>query len=306
MRVTTIRATTDIFHKSNSEQQLFPAAALRICDHHLHSSNIIPRVGCHPDDTGTSNNIYEHAWFCVSQAVQCYNAQTRTTPPLLNRVLNGDDECHCDVWVDKDSIGKSSIQFGGAISIGRDVLAVVRRVFVRMADPVGGAEEQELKSAPFSDTEKQAFVSRFGFEALDIGENYESSDAKKIKDLIEVKRPDLQSTRLKTIINGLEASPTPEEASKTRVVVGPQNINFGNHADHAFLAETSFHALSTSANFPGSYLSVQYLAEVYLGDVLESYAYGDNMRDDDAASVILVASRKTTGERKAVLIAEWN
>mmetsp|Transcript_6597 Transcript_6597/g.15038 ORF Transcript_6597/g.15038 Transcript_6597/m.15038 type:complete len:318 (-) Transcript_6597:886-1839(-) len=304
VRTTTIRATSDIYHKSNGQQQLFPAAALRLCDHHLHSSNIIPRIRYHPDNA--PNRIYEHDWFCVSQAVQCYNANTES--PLLHRVLNGTDACHCDVWVDTDSIGKSSVQFGGVVSVGRDVLAVVRRIFVRMAIPVGGTEETGGKSkpAPFSNLERQRFCHDFGFASLNIGENYKTNDGKKIKDLIEVKRPEFRSGRLEAIISGLEAPPTAEEESSfiTRVGVGPQHINFGNHADHAFLAETAFHALNSSSEVPGGYISVQYLAEVFLGDVLESYAYRLQEQDKDIDSVILVASRKTTGERKAVLIAQ--
>jgi len=211
------------------------------------------------------------------------------------------DACYCDVWVDSDSIGKSSIQFGGLVSIGSDILAVVRRVFVRMA--IG-----KQKSAPFSDQERQRFCNNYSFEALNIGENYKASDTKKIQDLVQIKkRPELNSDPLKAIIIELESSSPPkEELFITRTEVGPQHINFGNHADHAFLAETAFHALTISSKNPhnGNYMSIQYLSEVFLGDVLESYPYRQHEEDEDIDSVILVATRETTGERKAVLIVQ--
>ena len=314
VRATTIRATSDILQK----QQISPAAALRICDHHLHSSGIIPQVFSH--NCGTTR-IYEHDWFCVSQAVQCYAhavspTESDSSPSshpstLLQKVVNGANPCYCDVWVDSDSIGKSSIQFGGLISIGQDVLAAVRRVFVRMKTPDTTMEDSSGKprSAPFSDQEKQRFRENFGFDALGIIENYKVSDEKKLRDLVPVKRPELNSVGLKTRINELESlsslSPADGENSfVTRVTVGPQNINFGNHADHAFLAETAFHALTVSTNGPCDYISVQYISEVFWGDVLESYAHRHDEGGVGGNSVILVATRKTTGESKVALIAQ--
>jgi hypothetical protein len=365
VRATTIRATTDILHKPNKQQQqqqqqqLFPAAALRICDHHLHSSGIIPRIHYDSDSArdDAATRIYEHDWFCVSQAVQCF-AHSSISPvlgikdvdtsssPLLHRVVNGTDPCYCDVWVDTDSIGKSSIQFGGLVSIGSDVLAMVRRVFVRMSSTPkncnsegsssGGSNNTlKLKSAPFSDQEKQRFRERFGFDALGISQNYKASDAKLLRDMIQIKRPDFDSDRLKTRITELESlsslstssssSPSPisstqhqeEQPFIARVTVGPQHINFGNHADHAFLAETAFHALSilstkqqsSSSSCDDDYVSIQYVSEVFLGDVLESYAAAHRRHDETYetgvdSSIILVATRKSTGERKVVLIAQ--
>mmetsp|Transcript_1749 Transcript_1749/g.4193 ORF Transcript_1749/g.4193 Transcript_1749/m.4193 type:complete len:335 (-) Transcript_1749:802-1806(-) len=322
-RATTIRTTTDILQKTGRQldQQLFPAAALRICDHQLHSSGIIPRIYRAPGDSGAIR-IYEHDWFCVSQAVRCYPQATAIFPPgndasspptLLHRVVSGTEACHCDVWVEGNSIGNSSIQFGGLVSIGHDILAVVRRVFVRMAPHDSSNTEGsagKLKSARFSNKEKERFRESFGLEALNIAENYKASDAKKLHDLVEVKRPELESDRLKTRINELESLP-PSSSNPpdgkipiTRAMVGPQNINFGSHADHAFLAETAFHALTISTKTSVDYLSVQYIAEVFLGDLLESYPYRQDRTGEEPNSIILVVTRKTTGERKVVLIAQ--
>lgn len=320
-RATTIRATTDILQKPNRQQELFPAAALRICDHHLHSSGIIPHIDYAQDNA--ENRIYEHDWFCVSQAVQCYTDSVSalvddSSPPsfprtLLHRVVSGTDQCYCDVWVDTGSIGKSSIQFGGLVSIGHDVLAVVRRVFVRMNTSTLESNSEEsgghLKSAPFSIEEKQRFRESFGFEALGINQNYKASDLKKIQDLVQIKRPDFNSGRLKTIINELESSSLQpsthqERACITKVTVGPQHINFGNHADHAFLAETAFHALTISTKLSCGYVSMQYSAEVFLGDILESYGYREDEAGEEIDSIILVATRNITGEKHVVLIAQ--
>jgi hypothetical protein len=225
--------------------------------------------------------------------------------------VNGTDACHCDVWVDSESIGKSSIQFGGTVSIGHNVLALVRRVFVRMTTHDTNSEESggKLKSAPFSGEEKQRFCESFGFEALGISENYSACDRRRIQDLVEIKRPEFSSGRLKTRINELESTPSlsstrQENSSITRVTVGPQHVNFGDHADHAFLAETAFHALTISTKLSCDYLSIQYSSEVFLGDVLESYVYRQDEGGEEFDSIILVATRKTTGQRKVVLIAQ--
>ena len=226
---------------------------------------------------------------------------------LLQRVVSKTDQCYCEVWVDTNCIGKSSIQFVGLISIGNDVLASVRRVFVRMSNTDSNTEGsgKKLKSAPFSDEEKRRFREEFGVEALGISENYKASDMKKIRDPIPIKRPDLNSDSLKNRFKELELSSSLLSSSYImKVNVGPQHVNFGKHADHAFLAETAFHALTISANHSGDYVAVQYISEVLLGDDLESYAH---RLDDEAGgveSVILVATRKATRERNVVLIAQ--
>ena len=306
IRTTTIRATTDILQKPNQQQQIFPAAALRICDHHLHSSGIIPRVLCDQDNT----RIYAHDWFCVSQAVRCYPQSS-----LLHSVVSGADPCFCDVWVNSDAIGNSSIQFNGLVSIGNDILAAVRRVFVRTHklrttsthdSKVNDSSGTKRKSASFSDEEKQRFRKHFSFEALGIGDNYKASDAKKIQDLVQIKKTESDSSRLETRISELEEplSVHQENSFTTSVTVGPQHINFGNHADHAFLAETAFHALTETSNkLSSDYLSIQYKKEVFLGDNLESYGYRQYDTDEEMNTVILVATRKLTGDKKVVLIA---
>ena len=250
----------------------------------------------------------------MSQAVQCYThsaSQLENGSNLLHRVVNGTDPCYCDVWVDSDSIGKSSIQFGGLVSIGNDVLAIVRRVFVRMTKTDSNSTEsgEKLTSARFSDEEKQRFRDEFGFEALGISENYKACDTKKIQELVPINRPDLNSDRLKIKKKELESlSKDPSlhggESPITRVTVGPQHINFGNHADHAFLAETAFHALAVSTKLDRNYVAVQYLSEVLLGDLLESYAHRQDGGGAEMDCVILVATRKITGERNVVLIAQ--
>ncbi len=244
----------------------------------------------------------------MSQAVHCY---THSTFPLLHRVVNGNDPCYCDVWVESDSIEKSSIQFGGLVSIGNDILAVVRRVFVRMTKADGDSKEsdKELKSARFSDKEKSRFRDEFGFEALEIAKNYKDCDMEKIRELVPIERPDLNSDCLKVRMKELELSSKGSpghggESPVVRLTVGPQHTNFGNHADHAFLAETAFHALSVSTDLDSNYVAVQYMSEVLLGDFLESYTYREDEAGAQMDCVILVATRKYTGERNVVLIAQ--
>lgn len=79
-------------------------------------------------------------------------------------------------------------------------------------------------------------------------------------------------------------------------------MNFGNHADHAFLFETGFHALTISSKISRGYVSIQYLSEVFLDDVLESYKCRHEEEDTDY--IIIIATRETTRERKAVCIVQ--
>jgi len=171
---------------------------------------------------------------------------------------------------------------------------------------VNDSSGTKRKSASFSDEEKQRFREHFSFEALGIGDNYKASDAKKIQDLVQIKKSESHSIRLKTRISELEESLSvhQENSFTTSVTVGPQHINFGNHADHAFLAETAFHALAETSNkLSSDYLSIQYRHEVFLGDNLESYGYHQYDTDEEMNAVILVATQKLTGEKKVVLIA---
>eukprot|EP00536_Pseudo-nitzschia_multiseries_P011001 jgi/Psemu1/307812/fgenesh1_kg.355_\ len=190
-------------------------------------------------------------------------------------------------------------------------------------EAVVGGTKSKPGPARFSDAEKERFCREFAFDALNISDNYGASDAERIRNLVDIPAIDSDSGALLLArIDALEASQeiSEEESFRvSRVEVGPQHVNFGNHADHAFLAETAFHALvnldaavaaAAAAERSDNDLSVQYLAEVFLGDVLESYPYPyshsqrPNNDDNNANAIILVATRKTTGERKVVLIAQ--
>lgn len=81
------------------------------------------------------------------------------------------------------------------------------------------------------------------------------------------------------------------------VRVGPQHVNFGNHADHAFLAETAFHAMTMNAG-PVTTLTIQYMSEVFLGNTLEVFA----CFEDD--TIVMMTTNDGNNSRNVVLIAK--
>ena len=67
------------------------------------------------------------------------------------------------------------------------------------------------------------------------------------------------------------------------VKVGPSHINFGNHADHASLAEVAHHALSLGRKKKdkdkefSTGLTINYINETHLGDTLEWNYFDDKV-----------------------------
>ena len=85
------------------------------------------------------------------------------------------------------------------------------------------------------------------------------------------------------------------------VKVGPSHINFGNHADHAFLAEVAHHALSLGRNKKdkefSTGLSINYINEAHFGDTLDCYYYDGTVyvtrtsNDDDVESMLVLIAK---------------
>lgn len=221
---TSLRSSSDIWQRGK-EQLIFPSSALRIADHHLHASGIIPTI------SSSKNRLYEHDWFCVSQAVTCEGYSTSLPYDALQ------SEVLSNIWV--ESVGNSSIRFGNVISIMGKSLAKAQRVFVR--------KQTNGKSAPFSNDE----LSRF--RAMG------SKNDLKLPETLMLKTSDIVR-----IFEDVKNSPI------LKVTVGPQHVNFGNHADHAFLLETAFHAfcLALPSEVSINSVAIQYVAEVFEGDKL--------------------------------------
>jgi len=221
---TSLRSSSDIWQRGK-EQLIFPSSALRIADHHLHASGIIPTI------SSSKSRLYEHDWFCVSQAVACEGYSSS----LLCEALQS--EVLSNIWV--ASVGSSSIRFGNIISIRGESLAKAQRVFVR--------KQKNGKSAPFSNDELSHFRAMGSKNDL------------KLPETLMLKTSDVAG-----IFEDVENSPV------LKVTVGPQHVNFGNHADHAFLLETAFHALylALPPEVSISTVAIQYVAEVFEGDQL--------------------------------------
>jgi hypothetical protein len=232
---TTLRMTNDIWLREGGAQQLHPASALRIVDHHLHASGIIE----HAVDNPNPIRLYEHDWFCVNQAVNCFSVDD-----LLLKSL---DEHNSHSFIFVMGVGTSSIHFGNVITLKDEVLATTRRVFCRKH--VSG------KTAPFSEEERVQFLESQPPDVLTVGQQ-----------------------AMPQIHKFGSFLPTPKEGIEPvlTVKVGPQHVNFGNHADHAFLAETAVHAL-TLEKIDVASLAVNYVSEALLGHTLECFLHYDTL-----------------------------
>jgi len=280
---TTLRITSDICGKRNI---IHPASALRIIDDHLHATGIIPyKEGFL---AGESSSIYPHDWFCVSQAVTCYPVSH-----LLNQAVRIHQHSHSHTWV-LPKIGKSSIEFGSAITLGEETLATACRVFARRKT-TGGADA-------FTETERERFLHSYGLLGDGIGGLEDSSREAIPFDLTSKPLP--LPERLNTNFDAYLV-----EEPILSVKIGPQHVNLGHHADHAFLAETAAHALSLAENERGKKkespccytLSIQYVSEAMLNQTLHCHVY-ENGR------YVSIIGESSDGEKKIVLGAEqrWN
>lgn len=247
---TTLRMTHDIWLREGGGQQLHPASALRIVDHHLHASGIIEYAQENPNPI----RLYDHDWFCVNQAVNCFSVED-----LLLKSL---DEQNSHSFIFVMGVGTSSIHFGNVITLNDEVLATTRRVFCRKH--VSG------KSAPFSEVERLSFLESQPPDVLSVGQ-YAMPQIHKFGSFL----------------------PTPKEGIEPVLIVkvGPQHVNFGNHADHAFLAETAVHAL-TLANIDAASIAVNYVSEALLGHTLECFFHQDT----------LFITRTVANAKKAVVV----
>ena len=122
--------------RRDGKQQILPSIALRIADHHLHASGIIP----HTIDSNNDSRLYKHDWFCVSQAVDCY--------PVDRLVQKSMDNALSSLFVMK--VGSSSIHFGNTLTMKNELLATTIRVFCRkdtstdMLDPFSKEERDRF------------------------------------------------------------------------------------------------------------------------------------------------------------------
>ena len=249
---TTIRMTGDILQRHDGKQQILPSIALRIADHHLHASGIIP----HTNNDSADDRLYKHDWFCVSQAVDCYSVE-RLVQKSMDNALSS-------LFVMK--VGSSSIQFGNTLTMKDELLATTIRVFCRKDTSTDMLD-------PFNKEERDSFLE---FEPPK-----------------DIKMPQLE--RFNTSL--------PPEITQTTnpilsVKVGPSHINFGNHADHAFLAEVAHHALFLGRNKKEecntTSLTINYINETHLGDNLDCYLFADKVyvtrtSNNEESMLVLIA-----------------
>ena len=156
------------------------------------------------------------------------------------------------------NIGTSSIHFGNSLMLKDELLATTHRVFCRV---------KESTPAAFTDQERNKFLTS-------------------LSSTEEVLLPKLQR---------FNANDTSESELVLSVKVGPQHMNFANHVDHAFLAETAFHALHT-INKESDEIAINYLGQPNLGDVLQCFVQGDKIH--------ITRTDEITGESSIVVVAK--
>ena len=202
------------------------------------------------------NRLYTHDWYCVSQAVNCF-----AEDGLLKKSMI---DAQSSIFV--MDVGRSSIHFGNVLSLNDQVLATTQRVFCRKASG---------KSAPFTVEEKNRFLECR--PPLNVFDKYTMPQLKRF-----------DTTTLPAVVKATDPILT--------VRVGPQHVNFGNHADHAFLAETAFHGLSlvNREHEGGLNLAINYVSEAFLGDTLECFSYEHK---------IYVTRTLDSGERELVVVS---
>jgi hypothetical protein len=266
----TLRITSDICGTRNI---VHPSSALRLMDHHLQASGIIPAQEDFRKET--IDRPYAHDWHCVGQTVTCLPMKH-----IFHRSFQMHQDVHSHTWVLPTGIGKSSIRFASVITMGSTYLPLVTacRVFARR-DMVSGGP------APFTEEERERFL-----------QHYSVDDATAAKHWTVSSHPLAPAERLIGVY-----APTGDETPVLRVRVGPTNVNFGDHADHAFLAETAAHALSIGdADDDNDHegplkLELQYVSEAMFGDTLDCFVDGTKA---------FVYSIQENGQRVLVLQAE--
>jgi hypothetical protein len=268
----TLRITSDICGTRNI---VHPSSALRLIDHHLQASGIIPaQEGFLKEKI---DRPYAHDWYCVGQVVTCFPMKQ-----IFHRAFQMHQDVNSHTWVLPTKIGKSSIHFASVITMGCSSTPLVTacRVFARRSVVSSGAP------APFTEAERERFLQRYSVDDANAAKNWTLAS----HPLAPVER-----------LTGVCYAPANDETPVLRVRVGPTNVNFGNHADHAFLAETAAHALSigdadTDNDHEGPLkLALQYVSEAMFGDTLDCFVDGTKT---------FVFSVQENGQRVLVLQAE--
>lgn len=261
----TLRCTGDVWCERRS---LHPHVALRLADHHLHASGIIPRI----DASGggeDGSRLYEHDWACVSQSSRVFRVDGLLSGSLARGVTS-------TTYVER--VGGSSLHLANSIRLdddeggggGPDLLSTSRRVFCRRGPGGDGP-------APFDDDERER-LSRLGMPGGGDGDGGSS-----LPKLARFGPSDAD------LLHGAAAR---SDGPLLSVRVGPADVNFGNHGDHAFLARTAHHALVLSGAGRDDGIAIEYLSETFLGDVLDCFAV------EGGGAVVVVARRDDRGGRR--------
>ena len=233
----TVRISSDLAMGCSSIRH---SAALRLLDHHLHTTGLLPRPS-----QSAGVDIY-----CAGQAVTTFPHGSVLLDELHDPANHFTAKSH--MWVAKAGQG-SSITFGGAITLNELVLATCSRVFVRIDLETGRSIKitEEERSSSFVVDNDWDGVTRFCHAIPTVNQ---------------------LSTRISKDVAS-DRSLLGDEV--LTVAVGPQHINHGDHVDHAFLAETAAHALSLGCSSEAdlsvsspSTLLIQYLAPGRLGQEL--------------------------------------
>jgi hypothetical protein len=128
----TVRATQDIWTEEDTGQ-LFPTAAMRLWDHHLHTGGLLPRAFV--------GGIYEHDWVCTYHSIACFPHEA-----LIELILEDGSNAESHVWVER--VGPSTLYLSQMLTLYDEVLATSVRMLSRKAKGV---------PVPFTEVERYHF-----------------------------------------------------------------------------------------------------------------------------------------------------
>eukprot|EP00566_Odontella_aurita_P010880 CAMPEP_0113545552 /NCGR_PEP_ID=MMETSP0015_2-20120614/11324_1 /TAXON_ID=2838 /ORGANISM="Odontella" /LENGTH=404 /DNA_ID=CAMNT_0000445929 /DNA_START=149 /DNA_END=1364 /DNA_ORIENTATION=- /assembly_acc=CAM_ASM_000160 len=229
---TAVRISSDLAPPDS--RSLRHGAALRIADHHLHVSPLLPSVASMAENGMDA--------YCVGQAATC----PRHSSDLLSEsyAVSAETAPESHLWVSKSRAGSSAVTFGSAVTLNGRCLAACARTFVRVDVGAGVSERRGRRRkkrvdarADTGDEEEHSGLYRPHDDADGSGRFGVA-----VPEISRINVAALGTTTTTTMTSEgegdkLASSHPPYGAEVLRVDVGPHHLNHFGHVDHAFLAE---------------------------------------------------------------------
>jgi len=238
---TAVRISSDLAPPDS--RSLRHGAALRIADHHLHVSPLLPSVASMAENGMDA--------YCVGQAATC----PRHSSDLLSEsyAVSAETAPESHLWVSKSRAGSSAVTFGSAVTLNGRCLAACARTFVRVDVGAGGGAGRNGEGGGGRSASTPAPIPVTEEEHSGLYRPHDDADGSgrfgvAVPEISRINVAALGTTTTTTMTSEgegdkLASSHPPYGAEVLRVDVGPHHLNHFGHVDHAFLAEAGAHAL---------------------------------------------------------------